>query len=511
MSVSKSRFTIAKLDAGMAILLTSDHHLIEFPSLLLPHGVKTGSIIDLAVSQNREEEKKVNEKFTALQRQIRDLFAVHPPSTPELSVRNITQTSVVLGWNLLDIATATFRSLTLYKNGQKLGKIPNATTTVTKLSGLALDTDYSFHLVLKTSAGTYKSNILKVRTHKMTDLTGLNVCIANVKDEVRASVAEALERIGAKPPHDKIRIDTTHLVTTNTLGEEYKKAQQTNVPVVLPDFIEACESDGRIVRVGNYYLDSDPSKRPPIRPITSRAPTQTGAAPTDANQEAPAGLAPDHQNGQRGSIASDSGPPRRAAGTQPASAQTQRVESEADEAAKTKEIKGSKEFKKLAGYLNADGDEVDGDGEGETAAQATPSNEVSGAPVSIAEAAPAASSSSTSAAPERPPLTTRQTTIEEVEVEDDEPASAGSASNVAADAAVAPTSAPALEKTASSKSAVEPHASAAKESTDLPATKDAQMADAVEPASRAVAKTEDEKKDKGKAKDEGEEFESVAL
>lgn len=261
MSTSKSRFTVAKLDAGMAILLTSDHHLIEFPSLLLPSGVAAGSIIDLSVAQNTKKEKEENDKFVALQKDIRDLFAVHPPSTPELTVRNMTQTSVVLEWDLIDLATAEMKSLTLYKNGSKLGKIPSATTTTTKLSGLALDTDYTFQLVLKSTAGVYKSKELKVRTHKMTNLTGLNVCISNVKTAERTRVAEILARLGAKPPHEKVRIDTTHFITERGAGEEFKKAQNMNIPIVIPEFVEACEAEGRLMRAGSYYLDADPALR----------------------------------------------------------------------------------------------------------------------------------------------------------------------------------------------------------------------------------------------------------
>ncbi|CCG81149.1 Chitin synthase [Taphrina deformans PYCC 5710] len=277
MSVSKSRFTVAKLDAGMAILLTPDHHLIEFPSLLLPSGVAAGSIIDLSVAQNAKKEKEEHDNFVALQNDIQNLFAVHPPATPELRVKNTTQTSVVLEWNLLDLSTAEMKSLSLYKNGAKLGKIPNATTTTTKLSGLALDTDYTFQLVLKTTAGTFKSNELNVRTHKMTNLTGLNVCLSNVKQEDNDMVRATLARIGAKPPHDRVKIDTTHFVTSRGMGDEFKKAQSMNIPVVIPDFVEACEAEGRLMRVGSYYLDSDPTLRTKrVNPATSA--TQTSQA-----------------------------------------------------------------------------------------------------------------------------------------------------------------------------------------------------------------------------------------
>lgn len=269
----------------MAILLTSDHHLIEFPSLLLPTGVLAGSIIDLSVSQNVSKEKDERNAFVALQKDIHNLFATHVPSTPELTVRNVTQTSVVLEWNLLDLATAEMRSLSLYKNGSKLGKIPNATTTTTKLSGLALDTEYSFQLVLRTSAGTFKSNELKIKTHKMTNLTGLNICVSNIRPEERERVSRILTRIGAKPLHERVRIDTTHFVTNRGMGDEYKKAQALNIPIVVPDFVEACEAEGRIMRVGSYYLDSDPALRSKRISAPDDSSQANGAQSTEAAAE----------------------------------------------------------------------------------------------------------------------------------------------------------------------------------------------------------------------------------
>lgn len=368
MSVSQSRFTVAKLDAGMAILLTSDHHLIEFPSLLLPNGIHAGSIIDLSVAQNLDKEKEEQSAFTSLQQEIRTLFAQHAPSTPELSIRNTTQTSVVLEWNLLDLATADMRSLSLYKNGSKLGKIPNATTTTTKLSGLALDTEYTFQLVLKTTAGTFKSPNLKVKTHKMTNLTGLNICALNLKADELASLTAILERLGAKPPHNKVRIDTTHVVTTRGVGEEYKKAQNMNIPIVIPDFLEACEAEGRLMRAGQYYLDSDPTLRPQ-RSTISRTATSSTTIPASAPAES---IASSGTTIERESVAAlgttlsgttvaaiddeDSGPPQRARGTDPASSQSQ-VPKRITDPNKGISKKGSQEFQKLASYLKKGGEE----------------------------------------------------------------------------------------------------------------------------------------------------------
>lgn len=384
MHASQSRFTVAKLDAGMAILLTSDHHLIEFPSLLLPAGIHAGSIIDLNVAQNAEKEAEEKKAFDSLQNEIRSLFGEHPPSTPELSVRNITQTSIVLEWKLLDLATADMRSIALYKNGSKLGRIPNATTTTTKLSGLALDTEYTFQLILKTTAGIFKSQNLKVKTHKMTNLSGLNVCVANLSAEKLASVTAILERIGAKPPHDKVRIDTTHFVTSSGTGEEFRKAQSMNIPIVVPDFLEGCEAEGRLMRAGQYYLDSDPSLRPQrtmlsrttsttaaseARPETaSSTTTAVGADVKDAVKDQPAEepetikksptppppQAPPSEPGPLDN--EESGPPQRARGTDPASSQSQKEKAPVDPN-KGISKKGSTEFKKLASYLKSGEDE----------------------------------------------------------------------------------------------------------------------------------------------------------
>ncbi|KAF8257022.1 hypothetical protein EI94DRAFT_1819347 [Lactarius quietus] len=56
-------FTVGKLDAGMAILLGERAHLIEFPSLLLPPGATTCSIVNISVTQNVAEELKRDGEF----------------------------------------------------------------------------------------------------------------------------------------------------------------------------------------------------------------------------------------------------------------------------------------------------------------------------------------------------------------------------------------------------------------------------------------------------------------
>lgn len=175
-------------------------HLIEFPSLLLPPGVGPGSIVNIACTRNLAAEKRHARDFWDLQRDIADAFGSREPQPPQLRVRNTTQTSVTLEWDTLDLAAASLLNLSIYRNGQRLTTIPNPlSNTSTKLSGLSLDTDYAFHLVLKTSAGTYQSPTVKTRTHTIDNTTGISACFglvepADLADEARRVIGH----LGAK-------------------------------------------------------------------------------------------------------------------------------------------------------------------------------------------------------------------------------------------------------------------------------------------------------------------------
>ena len=257
--------TVGKVDAGVAVLLTEDKRLIEFPSILLPPSITCGSIVDITVTPNPDLEARNHSAFSALQTDIYETYGLHSPSPPLLRLRNATQTSIVLEWDSLALATATLRSLSLFRNNAKAGLIPRYSrdgeeVLATKVSGLAVDTEYAFHLVLRTSAGTYTSNKLSVRTQKMTDLTGITVTPGPLPPPLRASLETAVERIGGKLV-EGVRIDTTHFVCTEGRGREWERAVEMNIPVVRPEWVEGCEREGRIVGVRAYYLGADPKLR----------------------------------------------------------------------------------------------------------------------------------------------------------------------------------------------------------------------------------------------------------
>ncbi|TEA20405.1 Cell fusion protein cfr1 [Colletotrichum sidae] len=248
--------TVGKVDAGVTVLLTPDKRLIEFPSILLPPNISSGSIVDIAVSRNLASENKTEQAFRELQDRIYTAFGASAPTTPVLRCRNATQTSVVLEWDPIELATADLISLSLYRNGQKAGNIPRPLQMhSTKISGLAVDTDYNFNLVLRTTAGTFSSDKVVVRTHKMTDLSGITITTGIMPAATKEALAAAVDRIGAKIV-DSVRIDTTHFVTSEGRGLAWEKAVETNIPVVRPEWVEACEKNGRILGVTKFYLDA---------------------------------------------------------------------------------------------------------------------------------------------------------------------------------------------------------------------------------------------------------------
>ncbi|KAJ5733065.1 hypothetical protein N7533_013512 [Penicillium manginii] len=253
--------TVGKVDAGVAVLLTQDNRLIEFPSVLLPNDISSGSIVDITVARNHAAETANATAFQSLQKRILNTYGVKAPSPPILRLRNATQTSLVLEWDPIDLATASLKSLSLYRNGSKAGSIPRPLNTQsTKISGLAIHSEYTFHLVLRTTAGTYQSEKLTCQTHKMTDLSGITVTPGVLDQNRKEALRLALDRVGGKLI-DSVRIDTTHFVCTEGRGPLWEKAVEMNIPVVVPEWVDACESEGTIVGVRGYYLNADPKLR----------------------------------------------------------------------------------------------------------------------------------------------------------------------------------------------------------------------------------------------------------
>lgn len=155
------QFTIGKIDAGQALLISSANTILEIPSSLLPD-CHVGSILNLTLERNLEEEEREKEAFKVLQSEMFESFMT-PPNNPVISIDKITQTSLILKWEPLHLHQAKFKSLQVFRNGVSLSLKPGHKATQIKLTGLQVATPYEIYLSLKTSAGTYASQ--KVRSH----------------------------------------------------------------------------------------------------------------------------------------------------------------------------------------------------------------------------------------------------------------------------------------------------------------------------------------------------------
>ena len=97
-------FTVGKLDAGVAILIGERASLIEFPSVLLPRGLTLGSVVDVRVTRNEAQEQKKREDFIGLQDEILQTYGVKAPTAPVIRLRGVTQTTIAIEWDALDLS-----------------------------------------------------------------------------------------------------------------------------------------------------------------------------------------------------------------------------------------------------------------------------------------------------------------------------------------------------------------------------------------------------------------------
>ena len=167
---SSTQFTIGKIDAGLAILLSPDNYVVEFPSSILPTNVTVGSIVNVKIESNMQAEQRERQEFDNLQLEIYENY-IQTPLEPVLSIIRVGQTDALIGWKPLDYKASTLIRLDLYKNQVLFKKCEN--TGRFKVTGLDMNATYQFHLVMVTTAGSYKSNTIDVKTKTLEDLTSL--------------------------------------------------------------------------------------------------------------------------------------------------------------------------------------------------------------------------------------------------------------------------------------------------------------------------------------------------
>lgn len=116
----------------------------------------TGSIINITIEKNKDQQQQQQDDFKALQKEIYNLFCT-PPTAPTISVKSITQTAITIQWkNTLVMHNCSLFKIEVWRNGSKLStQVPEGHTSF-KLSGLDVAHEYQIYIVAKTSAGAIK-------------------------------------------------------------------------------------------------------------------------------------------------------------------------------------------------------------------------------------------------------------------------------------------------------------------------------------------------------------------
>jgi hypothetical protein len=61
-------YTVGKIEDGMAILLSSEHNILNVPLMLLPKFIKPGNILKFRVERNLEMERKREAEILSIQK-----------------------------------------------------------------------------------------------------------------------------------------------------------------------------------------------------------------------------------------------------------------------------------------------------------------------------------------------------------------------------------------------------------------------------------------------------------
>lgn len=256
---NRQQFTVGKLDAGLAVLISQDHHVVEIPATLLPDGISSGSIVDMAIVRNESEEQKERQKFLSVQKSILTLFG-KPPVPPTIREEQVTQTQIVLSWDPFQLYESDFMGIDVYKNHTKMSSLHHQLSkdsTTLKLSGLDVGTEYELHLVVRTSAGNLVSNSVTVTTLKLEDLHGFVFCFGEISDEKERQLITDTVKKWKATVADTISIRTTHFVTKIGRGVQWEEAKKLNIPIVNPDFIKKCDAEHKVQPVGPYYVPGE--------------------------------------------------------------------------------------------------------------------------------------------------------------------------------------------------------------------------------------------------------------
>jgi hypothetical protein len=244
--------------------MTSDHYMMELPTFLFPDSAAAGNIVTIRISRHHQAEKQRVERFMRIQQLIHDDYT-REPTPPRLVCQHTTQSSAVFAWEDLKLHGATVNGIDVLRNGQRVQTVQMQRQQQRfKISSLQFNTAYEVQLVVRTSAGPLRSNVEKITTATMQDLTTLRICLdsgdASTREQWRKVVEDAM---GAQCT-DGITLETTHLVVLSTQAGRHVAATNSNelsmqangmnLPIVSSHWLEACQDEGKLMPTAEFFV-----------------------------------------------------------------------------------------------------------------------------------------------------------------------------------------------------------------------------------------------------------------
>lgn len=193
-------------------------------------------------------------EFREIQEKIFHMFS-KKPSHPILSSYAVTQTTLILRWEPLNLHKVEPLRIKVFKDGDEATQNLNLALNEVKITGLSVGCSHTFHIVVYTTAGEYASNKISVTTLNMEDLRGLNVCFGDVAEHELEELKSILARHSASYS-DEITAATTHFVTSKPGRGRYEEARDLGTPIVTPAFLKACDMKKRIQPASSFSLQT---------------------------------------------------------------------------------------------------------------------------------------------------------------------------------------------------------------------------------------------------------------
>ena len=244
---------VGKLVARMAIFITEDDRLIDFPASLTPSDVQEGAVLNVRVERDKREETKRHKDFLKLQEAILEMYGTMP-ETPEIFQRGATQTSVTIEWKPLRLNNAELRGIEVFRNKQKTMAFSKLLDiSCVRLTGLEVNKEYDLYLVFRTSAGVLETNHIIANTRALNDLRGVNAAVVGFEPGELKELQELLDGLGGTVTTN-LTTESTHLITNTTNGKHYEQAQSMNIPIVTAQWLRECASHGAIRPVSGFYV-----------------------------------------------------------------------------------------------------------------------------------------------------------------------------------------------------------------------------------------------------------------